>query len=154
MMGNRMEGEFNPEDFSGTERPEFPENGNFEGGEGFEPPADFENGEMPTEPLEGGRPNGEGMKGMGENTLATRFRENSSFSELIEEKKSEYTASIIDSHFASDVLEQYQTLLAEQASDFIDSETLNSEVSTISEYLTNTLSETKTETQETTSEVQ
>ena len=154
MMGNRPEGEFDPEDFSGTERPEFPENGNFEGGEGFEPPADFENGEMPTEPLEGGRPNGEGMKGMGENTLATRFIENSSFSELIEEKKSEYTASFIDSHFASDLLEQYQTLLAEQASDFIDSETLNSEVSTISEYLTNTLSEPKAETQETTSEVQ
>jgi len=154
MMGDRPEGEFKTEDFSGTERPEFPENGNFEGGEGFEPPADFENGEMPTEPLEGGRPNGEGMKGMGENTLATRFRENSSFNELIEEKKSEYTAAIIDSHFASDVLEQYQMLLAEQASEFIDSKTLNSEVNTISEYLTNTLSETTTKTQEATSEVQ
>lgn len=45
-------------------------------------------------------------------------------------------------------------LLAEQASEFIDSKTLNSEVNTISEYLTNTLSETTTKTQEATSEVQ
>lgn len=64
-----------------------------------------------------------------------RFLADSTFSELVEEKKSEYTASIIESNFAEDILTTYKELLTKEASDLIDNDVLTKEADSIKNIL-------------------
>lgn len=156
MKGNRPFG-----DEEGNERPELPvgEDGevvlpdgqtmdDFTFPEGQEPgmmtPPEgaFEDGqEMPTIP-EGELPNFEanggrgGMMGANNNILVTRFLKNETFSQLVETKKTEATATVIESQFAATTLAHFQDLLRSEAADLIDEETITSEGEAITQFLT------------------
>lgn len=74
-----------------------------------------------------------------ENPLVTRFLADETFSALVTKKKTECSQSIVDSNFAKDTLAAYQTLLANEASDLIDEETLTQEAEKITQYLDGTI---------------
>lgn len=85
-----------------------------------------------------------GRMGRKENILVTRFLADSTFSELVEEKKSEYTASIIESNFAEDILTTYKELLTKEASDLIDNDVLTKEADSIKKYFDTDTSDSET----------
>lgn len=103
-------------------------------------------GEMPADGFEPGqRPEGlpdnfqegdttQGMAGK-TNILATRFRANQEFSQLIDQKTQELTADLFDSGFAGEVLNLYAQLLVDQASDLVDRDTVRQEVEDIESFL-------------------
>ncbi len=72
------------------------------------------------------------------NILVTRFLENETFSQLVETKKTEATATVIESQFASTTLVHFQDLLRSEAADLIDEETIKSEGEAITQFLTGT----------------
>ncbi|MFZ2877115.1 MAG: hypothetical protein WAZ66_06495, partial [Enterococcus aquimarinus] len=109
------------------------------------PEGAFEDGqEMPTMP-EGELPDfeanggfGGGMMGANNNILVTRFLKNETFSQLVETKKTEATATVIESQFAATTLAHFQDLLRSEAADLIDEETITSEGEAITQFLTGT----------------
>ena len=77
------------------------------------------------------------MGGMGGgNILATRFLADSTFSALVDTKTASLTSSLYDSGDAQAVLDRWTALLADQAGDLIDSDTLQSESEAIAGYVT------------------
>ena len=109
------------------------------------PEGAFEDGqEMPTMP-EGELPDfeanggfGGGMMGANNNILVTRFLKNETFSQLVETKKTEATATVIESQFAATTLAHFQDLLRSEAADLIDEETITSEGEAITQFSTGT----------------
>ena len=93
-------------------------------------------GELPDFEANGGR--GGGMMGLNNNILVTRFLENETFSQLVETKKTEATATVIESQFAATTLAHFQDLLRSEAADLIDEETITSEGEAITQFLTGT----------------
>ncbi len=111
-----------PEGFQPGGGGEFPE--------GFEPPTD---GELP----EGFQPGGGGGGGFGggSNPLVDRFLAVDEFSALYETALAELDAELFDSGLAADILAERSSVLADQASDLIDDDTLASETDAIAEAL-------------------
>ena len=72
----------------------------------------------------------------GDNILATRFLADSSFSALVDTATAALTTSLYDSGAAQAVLDRWTALLAGQAGDLIDSDTLQSESDAIASYFT------------------
>ena len=110
--------------------------------EGFEPP---QGGEMPEgfEPPsgmpEGGLPGG-GVGGPGgqSNALSQRFQENNEFAALIDEASARLQSDLIDSGYTSEVLQEWTTVLSEQASDLVSTETTQSESDSVAQALSGT----------------
>ena len=78
------------------------------------------------------------MMGANNNILVTRFLKNETFSQLVETKKTEATATVIESQFAATTLAHFQNLLRSEAADLIDEETITSEGEAITQFLTGT----------------
>jgi len=98
--------------------------------EGFEPP----NG-MPEEGMPGG---GAGGPGGQSNALSQRFQENNEFAALIDEASARLQSDLIDSGYASEVLQEWTTVLSEQASDLVSTETTQSESDSVAQALSGT----------------
>ena len=105
--------------------------GGMPGGDGDQqrPPTDMGGGAPPTEGDQGGRP---GM--IGSNPLSERFMDSATFSALYEEKVTELTSSLYSSGVASDVLASWVSTLTTQASDLVDSETIEAEATSVGKY--------------------
>ncbi|MGM0181235.1 hypothetical protein IGK74_000121 [Enterococcus sp. AZ150] len=71
-----------------------------------------------------------------ENPLTEKFRANSTFAALIEEKKTELIALLVTSGDAAKIVSEDQALLEKEASDLVDQSTIQSEASSITTYLT------------------
>lgn len=104
----------------------FPEGGMPDGGlpEGATPP----DGVMP----DGAMPGGMGARGG--NPLAERFLETASFSALVDAETERLTAELYDSGEAQAILDEWVSVLSEQASDLVPTGTIESEAETISAY--------------------
>ena len=103
--------------------------GGMEPPEGMELPedmADFDPGQM-------GAPGGGGFGGS--NVLEERFLEVTKFNELYQERYQALREELIESGFATQVLNQYAELLVDQAADLISAETVESERASIESYL-------------------
>lgn len=93
------------------------------------------------EPPEGGdrtgagRPGGGGGPGSVSNPLAQRFQENEEFATLIEAASTRLQAELIDSGFAAEALDTWTTVLQEQASDLVSTETIQSESDAVAQAL-------------------
>ncbi len=70
------------------------------------------------------------------NILVERFHANPQFEELYEQKLAALTDQLYDSGAASDVLDEWVTLLKTQASDLVDSSTVEQEAAKIAAYFT------------------
>jgi spore coat protein CotH len=78
-----------------------------------------------------------GGMGMGKaNILVERFKANPEWEQLYEERLAELTSKLYDSGAAADILAEWVTLLKTQASDLVDSATVDTEAATIAEYFT------------------
>lgn len=104
----------------------FPEGGMPDGGlpEGATPP----DGVMP----DGAMPGGMGARGG--NPLAERFLETASFSALVDAETERLTAELYDSGEAQAILDEWVSVLSEQASDLVPTGAIESEAETISAY--------------------
>lgn len=98
--------------------------------EGFEPP----NG-MPEAGMPGG---GAGGPGGRSNALSQRFEENNEFAALIDEASARLRSDLIDSGSASEVLQEWTTVLSEQASDLVSTETIQNESDSVAQALSGT----------------
>ena len=111
-----------------------PRGGGFSGG-GF--PEDGERPEgMPTEMPDGERPQGMpeggpgGMRG-GFNVLVERFSAVEEWADLVEQARSDLVEELYDSGYAEQVLDQWVTVLTEQAGDLVDAATVEEEADAI-----------------------
>ena len=78
---------------------------------------------------------GMGMMGRS-NILVERFKANPEWEQLYEERLAELTSKLYDSGAAADILAEWVTLLKTQASDLVDSATVDTEAATIAKYFT------------------
>lgn len=102
-----------------------PENG--KAPEGFDPPSGRPDGDP-----QGGRFGGPGSQN---NALSQRFQENSAFAALIDEASTRLQSELIDSGFASRVLQEWTTVLSEQASDLVAEATIHSDSDAVAQAL-------------------
>ena len=65
-----------------------------------------------------------------------RFKANPEWEQLYEERLVELTSTLYESGTAADILAEWVTLLKTQASDLVDSATVDTEAATIAEYFT------------------
>lgn len=114
----------------GMELPEGMEPGELP--EGMEIPEGMEPGEMP-DIGEGDQVRG--PLGGRSNVLVERFTEVDEWADLVEQEKADLTAELFDSGYAEDVLEEWTTLLTEQAGDLVDADTVEKEADAIRERL-------------------
>jgi spore coat protein CotH len=94
---------------------------------------------QPTRPqgaAPGGGAAGEGGPGGKSNILVERFHANPGFEELYQQKLTELTTTLYESGAAADVLAEWVTLLNTQASDLVDSSTVDTEAAAIAKYFT------------------
>lgn len=98
-------------------------------------------GELPedmTPPEDGQLPDAEsqgGGLGSQDNVLVQRFEENEEFAALISAATESLQADLVDSGYATDVLDQWTTLLTEQAGDLVSIETIESESAAVAQAL-------------------
>jgi spore coat protein CotH len=78
---------------------------------------------------------GMGMMGRS-NILVERFKANPEWEQLYEERLAELTSKLYESGAATGILTEWVTLLKTQASDLVDSATVDTEAATIAEYFT------------------
>lgn len=83
----------------------------------------------------GGQNGGKSMGGKS-NPLVTRFLEDEDFKAQYEDATSELASKLYESGTAGEILDKWTTLLNNEASDLIDSETVNSEADTIRSHFT------------------
>ncbi len=98
------------------------------------PPAD---GERP-EGGPGGAAGGERPEGGlgGDNVLVERFTVVAEWADLVDQAKADLTAELVDSGYAEEVLDQWSTVLTEQAGDLVDADTVQQEADAVRESLT------------------
>jgi len=103
---------------------------------GTAPDGTAPDGTAPDGTAQAGAAGGQGGGMGGDNILATRFLADSTFSALVATATAALTASLYDSGEAQSVLDRWTALLADQAGDLINSDTLQSESDDIASYLT------------------
>lgn len=121
-----------PEGMEPPEGMEFPEGAEMPGGQWGGEQADGATGSDAEGTGQAAR--GGGMMG-GDNVLVTRFLENDDFTQLYDDSLVDLTESIYDSGDAQAYLDGLVALLSDQASDLIDTDTLQSEADAISQTL-------------------
>lgn len=107
-----------------------PGGGGFPGGgfpEGGERPEGMPEGERPERMPEGGPG---GMRG-GSNVLVERFTAVEEWADLVEQAKADLVEELYDSGYAEEVLDQWVTVLTEQAGDLVDAATVEEEADAI-----------------------
>ena len=92
------------------------------------PPAD---GERPSRGPGGGADDGGGDGRGGSNVLVERFTAVTEWADLVEQAKADLTAELVDSGYAGEVLDQWATVLTEQASDLVSTDTVQQEADAI-----------------------
>ncbi|QYJ03348.1 CotH kinase family protein [Nocardioides panacisoli] len=106
--------------------------------EGFEPPTDGEMPDMPEgfEPPTDGEMPGGGMRGGpgGSNVLVERFQDNEEFAALYDEAVERLQAELYDDGTAQGILDDWTTLLTEQAGDLVDEATVAEEADQVASY--------------------
>ena len=107
--------------------------------DGATPPADGELPEGMTPPDGAQAPDGaarpDGGLGSQSNVLAERFQGNAEFSALVDEASARLTSELIDSGYAAEALEEWTTVLLDQASDLVPAETIQSESDSVAQAL-------------------
>jgi spore coat protein CotH len=107
--------------------------------DGATPPADGETPEGMTPPDGAQAPDGaarpDGGLGSQSNALAERFQGNAEFSALVDEASARLTSELIDSGYAAEALEEWTTVLLDQASDLVPAETIQSESDSVAQAL-------------------
>lgn len=91
-----------------------------------------QDGERPE--LGDGGPGGGGMGGGrmgGSNVLVERFTAVEEWSDLVDQAKADLTAELFDSGYAAEVLDQWVSVLTEQAGDLVDASTVEEEADAI-----------------------
>jgi spore coat protein CotH len=78
---------------------------------------------------QGGGPGGGRMGGS--NVLVERFTAVAEWSDLVEQAKADLTEELFDSGYATDVLDQWVSVLTEQAGDLVDAGTVQQEADAI-----------------------
>ena len=106
----------------GGERPAMPEG--MEGMEGKE-------GERPAGPPDGGGPGGGGPGGGRSNVLVERFTSVEQWADLVDQARADLTSDLFTSGYAEEVLDQWVGVLIEQASDLVDTDTVQSEADAV-----------------------
>jgi spore coat protein CotH len=103
-----------------------------------EPPEGMEPGELPTDMADGERPDFGGAPGGGpggaSNVLVERFTAVDEWADLVEQAKADLTEELFDSGYAEEVLQQWTTVLTEQAGDLVDADTVQQEADAIRDH--------------------
>lgn len=105
----------------------FPEGGERPEGMPTDLPSDFPEGERPEGMPEGGPG---GMRG-GSNVLVERFTAVEEWADLVEQAKADLGEELYDSGYAEEVLDQWVTVLTEQAGNLVDAATVEEEADAI-----------------------
>ena len=111
--------------------------GGFQGGPGGEPPEGMPTdlpSEMPSgmpRPQDGERPDVGGGRMGGSNVLVERFTAVEEWSDLVDQAKADLTEELFDSGYADEVLDQWVSVLTDQAGGLVDADTVEQEADAI-----------------------